>query len=213
MSGDVIEEGKGYYYRHAGGNPSHAYLLPVLKAVISELGASETRAIDVGCGNGFVSGFMARLAPDLRVVGVEPSDDGIRIAREYYPAVQFYQRTAYEDLKGELGQFDLTLSFEVVEHLYSPKTFADTLFSLTKPGGVCLVSTPYHGYWKNLALALAGRLNHDPLYEGGHIKFFSERQLTTLLRRAGFHVRRIYRVGRRIPALAKSMVAVADRPK
>jgi len=209
----IPSEGRRYEYRHARGNPSHSYLLPVLQQVmndVSRLHPNERRAIDVGCGNGFVSHFMA--CGGFQVVGVDPSDHGIEIARKHFPEVEFYQGTAYEDLQSVVGQFDLTVSLEVVEHLYSPKTFVETIFSLTKPGGVCVVSTPYHGYLKNLVLALAGRFDHhhQPLNEGGHIKFFSVPQLTALLEGAGFRVRQICRLGR-FPALAKSTVVIAER--
>ena len=49
------------------------------------------------------------------------------------------------------------------------------------------------------------------LWDHGHIKFWSVRTLSALLTEAGFAPPRFRRVGR-IPALAKSMVAVAVRP-
>jgi len=208
--GSVAAEGRGYFYGTARGNPSHAYLLPALDSVIRER-RSAGRAVDVGCGNGFVTDHLRRKGFD--VVGVDPSDAGIRIARSAHPQIPFHQGTAYDDLAGRLGAFDLVVSLEVVEHLYCPARLADTLWSLTRPGGTCVVSTPYHGYLKNLGLALLGRLpgHFDPLREGGHIKFFSAPQLRLLLEGAGFRVQAILRVGR-IPPLANSMVAVAERP-
>ena len=73
-----------------------------------------------------------------------------------------------------------------------------------------MLTTPYHGYLKNLAIALTGRWDshHDPLWEGGHIKFFSPATITRLLAGAGFAVQSIERVGR-VPMLAKSMVVTA----
>jgi hypothetical protein len=37
------------------------------------------------------------------------------------------------------------------------------------------IMTPCHGYFKNLLLALTGKLDahHDPLWDHGHIKFWS----------------------------------------
>jgi 2-polyprenyl-6-hydroxyphenyl methylase/3-demethylubiquinone-9 3-methyltransferase len=74
------------------------------------------------------------------------------------------------------------------------------------------VSTPYHGYLKNLALALSGKLDKHftALWDGGHIKFFSIATLGQLLREAGFKDLRFVRVGR-IPPLAKSMLAIAKK--
>jgi 2-polyprenyl-6-hydroxyphenyl methylase/3-demethylubiquinone-9 3-methyltransferase len=101
----------------------------------------------------------------------------------------------------------------VVEHVYAPRAYARTLFDLVEPGGTAIVSTPYHGYLKNLALALSGRMDghFTALWDDGHIKFWSFRTLTTLLREAGFASIRFRRVGRIAP-LAHSMIAIARRP-
>ena len=55
--------------------------------------------------------------------------------------------------------------------------------SLLKPGGHILLGTPYHGYLKNLALAVTGRMDShfSALHDGGHIKFFSVKTLSQLL--------------------------------
>jgi hypothetical protein len=76
---------------------------------------------------------------------------------------------------------------------------------------VAIVSTPYHGYWKNLALSLvpgAWDRHHHPLQDDGHIKFWSIPTLRMLLSKAGFQQTSFRRVGRLGP-LAKSMVAIA----
>jgi 2-polyprenyl-3-methyl-5-hydroxy-6-metoxy-1,4-benzoquinol methylase len=53
--------------------------------------------------------------------------------------------------------FDHVISTETVEHLYDPQAFARGCFAATRPGGRFICSTPYHGYLKTLALALAGK--------------------------------------------------------
>jgi 2-polyprenyl-6-hydroxyphenyl methylase/3-demethylubiquinone-9 3-methyltransferase len=80
-------------------------------------------------------------------------------------------------------------------------------------GGTAILSTPYHGYWKNLAMALTGKMDahFTALWDHGHIKFWSVRTLTLLLEEAGFRDIHFERVGR-IPPLAKAMIAVARRP-
>lgn len=82
------------------------------------------------------------------------------------------------------------------------------------PCGNAIVSTPYHAYWKNLILALAGKIdNHfHALWDHELIKFWSIPTLTELLREAGFETPRFERVGR-IPPLAKTMIAIAHKPK
>jgi 2-polyprenyl-6-hydroxyphenyl methylase/3-demethylubiquinone-9 3-methyltransferase len=116
---------------------------------------------------------------------------------------------AYEDLAETHGTYPAVVSLEVIEHLTEPRRFLRTMHGLLEPNGLGIVSTPYHGYAKNLALALSGKMdNHfTSLWDGGHIKFFSMRTLGQLLTEAGFTDLRFRRVGR-IPPLAKSMIAI-----
>ena len=81
-----------------------------------------------------------------------------------------------------------------------------------KPGGYLLVTTPYHGYLKNLALSVFGKWDkhHTALWHGGHIKFWSQATLTQLLSENGFRVDNFFGVGR-LPYLWKSMVLVARK--
>jgi 2-polyprenyl-6-hydroxyphenyl methylase/3-demethylubiquinone-9 3-methyltransferase len=101
----------------------------------------------------------------------------------------------------------------VIEHVFLPRQFVRRIFDLLEPGGTALISTPYHGYWKNLALALTGKMDahYTALWDYGHIKFWSINTLTAVLTEAGFEVLRVLPVGR-IRPLAKSMLAVARRP-
>jgi len=107
----------------------------------------------------------------------------------------------------------VVLSLEVVEHVYDPRRYAATVFSLLEPGGTAIISTPYHGYCKNLAMALSGKMDahFTALWDHRHIKFWSIKTLSALLCEAGFVDLRFQRVGR-VPVLAKSMIAVARRP-
>ena len=137
---------------------------------------------------------------------------GIALAKAAYPNRCFEVASAYDDLTSSWGRFPLVVSLEVVEHIYDPKRYSRTLYDLLEPGGTAILSTPYHGYLKNLALALSGKFDRHftALQDGGHIKFFSIATLSSLLREAGFKDIRFLRVGR-IPPLAKSMVAIAKK--
>jgi len=86
------------------------------------------------------------------------------------------------------------------------------MFNLLEDKGLAIISTPYHGYLKNLALALSGKMDahFTALWDHGHIKFWSMRTLSELLRETGFVDIRFQRVGR-IPALANSMIALARK--
>ncbi len=168
------------------------------------------RALDLGCGNGATAGMLSDLG--FEVTGIDASESGIAHAKASHPRCQFEVASVYDDLPARYGKFSLVVSLEVVEHLYDPRKLARAAFDLLVPGGTAIVSTPYHGYLKNLALAVTGKLDahFTALWDGGHIKFFSMPTLRELLSEAGFQDIRFVRVGR-IPPLAKSMVAIARR--
>lgn len=200
-----------YEYVDARQNPSHNYLLPVLDRVIGEGKFPLKRAIDVGCGNGSITRHITQRG--FKTIGIEPSEKGLAIARNAYPHIEFFPDSGYTDLSVKHGRFDLVVSLEVIEHLYNPKLFIKMVYKLLADEGVLVVSTPYHGYWKNLGLSLLGKWDkhHQALRLGGHVKFFSAAELVSLLESEGFEVLRIERVGRAVPSFAKSMVAVATR--
>jgi 2-polyprenyl-6-hydroxyphenyl methylase/3-demethylubiquinone-9 3-methyltransferase len=147
-----------------------------------------TRLLDVGCGNGFWSQKFAELG--YSVVGIDPSESGIREARKAWPGIRFEALAATPDFFKQLGEepFDYVVSLEVVEHLYAPRDWAAGCYSALKPGGRLVVSTPYFGYLKNLVVGLTGRWDkhHLPLWDGGHIKFWSRKTLMELLTGVGF---------------------------
>jgi 2-polyprenyl-6-hydroxyphenyl methylase/3-demethylubiquinone-9 3-methyltransferase len=145
------------------------------------------------------------------VTGIDTSANAIDVARSQNHDLDLHVGSAYDELAASYGRFPVVLSLEVVEHCYYPYRFARTFRSLLAEAGVGIISTPYHGYWKNLALAVTGRLDSHftALWEGGHIKFWSVRTLTQLLVETGFRRFRIVRAGR-IPPLAKSMIAIIE---
>lgn len=209
------QEITGYRYEHAVLNGSHDYLLPAVFCALDILPedcfSGGRRLFELGCGNGSVAYALAR--GGWEVTGVDPSAEGIALANAHYPALRLEQGSAYEDLEARYGRFPVALSLEVVEHVYLPRRYAATLFSLVEHGGTAIVSAPFHGYWKNLALAVTGKMDahFTALWDHGHIKFWSKKTLGKLLRETGFEDIRFRCVGR-VPPLAKAMIAIARKP-
>ena len=212
MKTDTPDDIAGYRYSNAGCSHAHGYLLSKVRQELDAFFAGREcrRIFDLGCGNGSVSAALTEEGYD--VCGVDPSAEGIAQAQAAYPFIRLESGSAYDDLVARFGRFPAVISLEVVEHVYAPRDYARTLFDLVEPGGMALVSTPYHGYCKNVVMAVAGKLDahFTALWDHGHIKFWSVRTLGILLREAGFKDIEFLRVGR-VPALAKSMIAVARK--
>lgn len=98
---------------------------------------------------------------------------------------------------------------EVIEHLYNPRDFVLFIRKILEEngGGHFIVSTPFHGYLKNIMIAVSGKMDHhlSALWEGGHIKFWSRKTLFTLLHENGFHHLQFTGAGR-IPYLWRHMI-------
>jgi 2-polyprenyl-6-hydroxyphenyl methylase/3-demethylubiquinone-9 3-methyltransferase len=201
---------KDYHYNSINPACSNRYLWPALKKIIDAEAPADRRIFEVGCGNGTIAGKLSQQG--FSVTGIDPSSSGIAVARAAFPGCTFCEGSAYDDLAARYGTFPLVISLEVVEHCFWPRKYATAIFDLLQPGGVAVISTPYHGYLKNLALALTGKFDDhwSPLWDGGHIKFWSQKTLRKLLEAAGFSSVEFVRVGR-ISPLAKSMIAVARK--
>ena len=188
----------------------YQYLWPVLKNVIQSRTWPVKRAFDLGCGNGATLKMLH--SEGFEVTGIDPSNSGVAIAQRELPQATLAIASAYDDLAGQFGRFPLVVSLEVIEHCAEPRRFMRSFLDLIEPGGTGVLSTPYHGYWKNLALALSGKLegHFGALWDGGHIKFFSIKTLAALLSEMSADDFFIKRTGR-FPLIAKSMVAVVSK--
>jgi SAM-dependent methyltransferase len=170
--------------------------------------------VELGSGNGsFLAQFRNR---GWKLMGIDLSTSGVRWARKRFPDMRFEVADATEDLsRFNYGTFDAVISSEVIEHIFLPRKYTANCFKLLKPGGRLVISTPYHGYLKNLALAVAGRSYggglRTPLWDFGHIKFWSVDTLSQLLFEAGFeHLE--WRGQGRFPYLWKGLIMKASVP-
>ncbi len=201
-----------YGWQSEQGPTSCTYIQPAILDALRPL--KPRRVLDLGAGNGALC--HALLLEDYDVVGVEPDTKGVSIARQKCPQARFYQ-LAVDDSPDQIladypQGFDVVVSTEVIEHLYAPRRLAAFAHSVLRDGGHLLLTTPHHGYLKNLAIALVNGWDRhaDPLWDGGHIKLFSHRTIKRLLEEAGFWVIHLGGVGR-VPYLWKSMIVVARK--
>jgi len=205
-----VNEITEYLYHDPDPTWGSQYLWPIVRQVTNSHKFHKFSALELGCGNGAASNLLSTMG--FKVTGVDPSESGIRLASKFFPQCVFYRASAYDDLVGSFGRFELVLSLEVVQHCVNPRRVARALFDLVEPGGIAIVSVTYHGYLKNLALAVTGRLDAhlNALWDSGPVKFFSMRTFHKLLEEAGFD-RIEFEFAGRVPWMAKSMVAICHK--
>ena len=192
-----------------GETSAHSYLYPTLRDMLAQ--HKSKRILDVGCGNGSVACRLIQEGYD--VYGIDASITGINYCSKKYPERFFVQDISSEQLPDSLAvlRFDVVISTEVIEHIYAPRSYMRLIKNALSPRGIVIVSTPYHGYLKNLVMALLNRLDghFTVLWDGGHIKFWSKRTLSMLLEESGSSVMQ-FRGSGRIPLLWKSMFISAQ---
>jgi 2-polyprenyl-3-methyl-5-hydroxy-6-metoxy-1,4-benzoquinol methylase len=188
--------------------PAHDYIAPAVLQLLPS--GRSLQILDAGCGNGYLAGKLS--AQGHNIIGVDTAEDGIEIARKAYPNLQFELFSVYDDFQSIVSNVDVVISSEVIEHLYFPRKFLENMYQVIRPGGCLILTTPYHGYMKNLLLSVFDLWDkhHTVDQEGGHIKFFSEKSISNMLTETGFD-NIIFNNSGRIPWLWKSMVCRAMR--
>lgn len=198
-----------YSYENKISFHHHAYLINPLLELLSQSQTSNKqplRILDLGCGNGSLSHLIAQQGHD--VVGIEDSASGVEIAQHSFPNCRFIKGSIYELPYQDLGNsFDVVISAEVIEHLMYPRELPRAAKHCLKPDGRLIITTPYHGYVKNLVLALTNKMDQHftTLWDGGHVKFFSVETMTKLLTEEGY-TDMTFKFAGRYPLLWKSML-------
>jgi len=148
------------------------------------------RILDLGCGNGHLDKKLVEQG--LTLVGCDPEETSIDMARKELPQCEFHVLGVYDDpeILGELN-FDMVLACEVLEHLFLPRKLTHFSRKALKPNGLLLITTPYYGsYIKNILCSIFNKWDYQftVLWDGGHIKFWSLNTLKLLLKESGFEL-------------------------
>jgi 2-polyprenyl-3-methyl-5-hydroxy-6-metoxy-1,4-benzoquinol methylase len=197
-----------YGWKSANEACSHSYLLPMAVGICRKHGTK--RLLDIGTGNGHALHTWKQ--EGWEVSAMEPDAEGYEFAKQISGAD--VRRLGVGDPMPEewFEAFDTVVSLEVVEHLFNPHQLVKTAAGVLRPGGIAVISTPYHGYLKNLLLSLANKwdFHHHPLRLGGHIKFWSQSTLQKLFEKGPFRLVEFHGAGR-MPYLWKSMFMVFEK--
>ena len=201
---DMEEKYEWEYKQGAAAPPAFDYAAPAMLKLLTP--GTDLNILEIGCGAGYMSHLMSTLGH--KVTGVDASTTGIENAKTQYPGCRFIKADIRDFPFDEVGgSFDVVLSMEVIEHLIYPSELMRIAGKCLKPKGRLILSTPYHGYLKNLIMSLSGRWDRhfDVHNTRGHLRFFSKKTLKAMLEKEGFENIRFKGTGR-TAYLWKSMV-------
>jgi ubiquinone/menaquinone biosynthesis C-methylase UbiE len=100
------------------------------------------RVVDVGCGSGELTGWMAELVGPAEVVGVDVDLTVLAIARERWSGHRAPPRFILADAAAvppALGRFDVVYARFLLSHQTDPLAVLRDLRALCRPGGVVAV--------------------------------------------------------------------------
>lgn len=136
--------------------------------------------LEVGVGEGFLSGYLSEQLPQIRFTGVDLAASDVEKLREKFPRVEAHVGSAYEleSVVGSGGGYDLVMCCEVLEHLDDPARALDAMLAL-RPRRLIL-SVPHEPFFmlSNLARGKnVTRLGNDP----EHVNHWGPRSFRELL--------------------------------
>ncbi len=203
-----------YKWENSSEERSHPYLLKTIKSIFSlkKFNFRNTDLLDLGCGNGYLTKKVSELHNFKSIKAIDTSNQGISHAKNNYNGIIKFDHQSIEDLILSGEKYNFVTCFEVIEHIYNPDLFLENLGKIIHDDGYILISTPFHGYIKNILISLLNKFDHhfDPLWNHGHIKFFSKKTFKIIANRNNLHIVDIYYSGRVYP-ISKSMFVLLKK--
>ena len=131
------------------------------------------RVLDVGCG----FAHFARHISDASFTGLEFSTHAAQIGRA--AGRNIISESVEQHATNHGAQYDVVVSFQVIEHVCNPKAFLDACVACLRPGGRLFIGVPADDSFPGIAVN--GIYNLPP----HHVTFWSDRSLKFALENAG----------------------------
>ena len=104
------------------------------------------KIIDIGCGPGNSTEVLARMYPNVNILGIDNSEEMIDAAAKSYPGLAFQVFDAGSDLSPLGNDFDVVFSNACIQWIPDHKNLLPQMFSLLSKGGILAVQVPM--IWK-----------------------------------------------------------------
>jgi SAM-dependent methyltransferase len=145
--------------------------------LVRRFAAQAGRALEIGCGTGYVLFALRKALPSARLSGSELHSLGLVHARQRHgQAVELFQMDARHS--GLSNALDLVGAFDVLEHIADDGRVLDEIYRMLKPGGVLIATVPQHPWLWSKSDEIA---HHQRRYRMG--------ELASNARHAGFAIR------------------------
>lgn len=129
------------------------------------------RVLDLGCGAGYGTAELARVASSA--VGIDLAPEAIAYANHHFPSAPFLPRftqCSATAVPFAPGSFDLVTAFEVIEHLRDWRALLAEAHRVLQPQGLLIVSTPNKRYYAEARAKSGPNPFHEHEFEFGEFR-------------------------------------------
>jgi len=143
------------------------------------------KILEIGCGKGYGTFFLAKNLPGSEVVGLDINKEGTEFGRRTwnsknlnFDVIDILYSEDIEKIKRRYGKFNAAICFEVFEHISPDKTadFFSNIRLLLVEGGTLFLSTPNK------------RVYDIDAYTEDHINEMNYEELTSLFEKIDFKI-------------------------
>jgi methionine biosynthesis protein MetW len=169
-------------------DPDKAVVGDLAETIDFALNLSGGRHLDVGCGNGNLIDITQQKIADI--YGCDISKSAVEAAKiKGTMAICADVNFGYLPYRDE--SFGRITCIEVIEHILDPQHLLKEFYRILNVQGELLVTTPNIRYFRHIStLFFKGtfpRTTTDShVWGGGHLHYFTRKDLTYLLQKAGF---------------------------
>ena len=160
--------------------------------------------LDIGCGDGKVTAEIAKHLPEGRVVGIDSSDEMIRLASSKFPTSEYPDLKFIKSDAGELLfflEFDIVFSNAALHWIIDHKPILRGIYAALKPNGRALIQMGGKGNAANV-IKVVETIMMDEKWKQYFQNFtfpygfYSPEEYEPWLMEAGFKVNRIELIGK-----------------
>jgi len=215
--GEELVEIRKLLVQHALKIPSYTLSITIISNLVwlrykkqvesvAQMAPKGARVLDIGCGLGQTTAMLAILRPDLKVKGIDLNEASTWRDIEQYCSCQFQVGNAL-NLPFDEGEFDIAVSFGVMEHTKNDKKFLGEVYRVLTYGG--------HNFAFNLPNKYAlpeflGKM----LVGASHEQRYTKQEIIKLLVNVGFrdfHIEKEFIVPAHVDRVSKTLGRIFDK--
>lgn len=116
----------------------------IIDSISQMMVGGQSRVLDAGCGEGYISRLVATAFPNADITGLEYTSEAIAIAEEMSQGIHYVQGDIME-MPFSDSTFDVVICTEVLEHLDCPEEALHELHRVSR--GWVLITVPHEPWF------------------------------------------------------------------